>query len=102
MLGGYFTDHGTVTIAGHVIAGWRWVFYLNIPIGLVALFMIIAKMPKLSPASKGTIDYVGAVLIVAACVPLLLACSSSNPARPTPRRPTFRPRSRRFSAPSAR
>jgi EmrB/QacA subfamily drug resistance transporter len=73
LLGGYFTDHGTVTIAGHVIAGWRWVFYLNIPIGLVALFMIIAKMPKLLPASKGTIDYVGAVLIVAACVPLLLA-----------------------------
>lgn len=73
LLGGYFTDHGTVTIAGHVIAGWRWVFYLNIPIGLVALFMIIAKMPKLSHASKGTIDYVGAVLIVAACVPLLLA-----------------------------
>src|SRR5580693_8973950 len=73
LLGGYFTDHGTVTIAGHVIAGWRWVFYLNIPIGLVALFMIIAKMPKLSHASKGTIDYLGAVLIVAACVPLLLA-----------------------------
>jgi MFS family permease len=41
--------------------------------GLVALFMVIAKMPKLSHASKGTIDYLGAVLIVAACVPLLLA-----------------------------
>lgn len=73
LLGGYFTDHGTVTIAGHLIAGWRWVFYLNIPIGLVALFMIIAKMPKLSHAAKGTIDYLGAILIVAACVPLLLA-----------------------------
>jgi EmrB/QacA subfamily drug resistance transporter len=73
LLGGYFTDHGTVTIAGQVIAGWRWVFYLNIPVGLVALFMIVAKMPKLSHAAKGTIDYLGAVLIVAACVPLLLA-----------------------------
>jgi EmrB/QacA subfamily drug resistance transporter len=73
LLGGYFTDHGTVTIAGHVIAGWRWVFYLNIPLGLVALFMIIAKMPKLSHAARGKIDYLGAVLIVAACVPLLLA-----------------------------
>lgn len=72
LLGGYFTDHGTVTIAGHLIAGWRWVFYLNIPVGLVALFMIVAKMPKLSHAAKGTIDYLGAVLIVAACVPLLL------------------------------
>jgi EmrB/QacA subfamily drug resistance transporter len=73
LLGGYFTDHGTVTIAGHLIAGWRWVFYLNIPVGLIALFMIIAKMPKLSHAAKGSIDYLGAVLIVAACVPLLLA-----------------------------
>ena len=73
VLGGYFTDHGTVTLAGHLIAGWRWVFYLNIPVGLVALFMIIAKMPKLSHAAMGTIDYLGAILIVVACVPLLLA-----------------------------
>ncbi len=73
LLGGYFTDHGTVTIGGHVIEGWRWVFYLNLPMGLIALFMVIAKMPKLSHAAKGSIDYLGAVLIVAACVPLLLA-----------------------------
>jgi EmrB/QacA subfamily drug resistance transporter len=73
LLGGYFTDHGTLVIAGHVVEGWRWVFYLNLPVGLVALFMVIAKMPKLSHASKGSIDYLGAVLIVAACVPLLLA-----------------------------
>jgi len=73
LLGGYFTDHGTVSIAGHVVEGWRWVFYLNLPVGLVALFMVIAKMPKLSHAAKGSIDYLGAVLIAAACIPLLLA-----------------------------
>ena len=73
LLGGYFTDHGTVTIAGHTVEGWRWVFYLNLPMGLIALFMVIAKMPKLSHAAKGSIDYLGAVLIVASCVPLLLA-----------------------------
>jgi len=73
LLGGYFTDHGTVSFAGHVIAGWRWVFYLNVPLGLVALFMVSVKMPKLSHASKGSIDYLGAVLIIGACVPLLLA-----------------------------
>src|ERR1700743_753607 len=72
LLGGYFTDHGTVTIAGHVIAGWRWVFYLTLPMGMIALFMVIAKMPKLSHAAKGKIDFLGALLIVAACVPLLL------------------------------
>lgn len=73
LLGGYFTDHGTVSIAGHTVEGWRWVFYLNLPMGLVALFMVIAKMPKLSHAARGSIDYPGAVLIVASCVPLLLA-----------------------------
>jgi EmrB/QacA subfamily drug resistance transporter len=73
LIGGYFTDHGTVTLFGHVVAGWRWVFYLNLPIGMVALFMVIAQMPKLSHARKGRVDYLGAALIVMACVPLLLA-----------------------------
>src|SRR5271167_2666466 len=73
LLGGYFTDHGTMNIAGYVVEGWRWVFYLYLPVGLVALFMVVAKMPKLSHASKGSIDFLGAILIVAACVPLLLA-----------------------------
>jgi EmrB/QacA subfamily drug resistance transporter len=73
LIGGYFTDHGTVTLFGHVVSGWRWVFYLNLPIGLVALFMVIARMPKLSHARGGQVDYLGAALIVTACVPLLLA-----------------------------
>jgi EmrB/QacA subfamily drug resistance transporter len=73
LIGGYFTDHGTVAVAGHVVAGWRWVFYLNLPVGLIALFMVMAKMPRLSEGTKGKIDYLGAVLIVTACVPLLLA-----------------------------
>jgi EmrB/QacA subfamily drug resistance transporter len=75
LLGGYFTDHGTVSFAGHVIAGWRWVFYLNVPLALAALFMVIFEMPKLSHAAKGSIDYLGALLIVSACVPLLLGLS---------------------------
>jgi EmrB/QacA subfamily drug resistance transporter len=73
LLGGYFTDHGSVTLFGHHVEGWRWVFYLNVPLGLVALFMVVARMPKLSHAARGSIDYLGAVLIVFACVPLLLA-----------------------------
>ena len=73
LLGGYFTDHGTVTILGHVVAGWRWVFYLNLPVGLVALFMVTSKMPKLSHKARGKIDYLGALFIISGCVPLLLA-----------------------------
>ena len=73
LIGGYFTDHGTVSLAGHVIAGWRWVFYLNLPLSVLSLFMIIVKMPKMSHQAKGKIDFIGAALIIATVVPLLLA-----------------------------
>ena len=73
LLGGYFTDRGTVTLFCHVVAGWRWVFYLNLPVGLVALIMVIAKMPLLRHASKGKIDFAGAGLLIGGCMPLLLA-----------------------------
>jgi len=73
LIGGYFTDHGTMTIAGHLVAGWRWVFYLNLPLSLLSLFMIIVKMPKMSHQAKGRIDFIGAGLIIATFVPLLLA-----------------------------
>ena len=46
-IGGFFTDHGTVTLLGHEVAGWRWVFYVNLPLGLLALFMIVYRMPTL-------------------------------------------------------
>jgi hypothetical protein len=73
LVGGFFTDHGTVTIAGWEIAGWRWVFYVNLPLGLCSLLLILAKMPPLRPErGDGKIDYLGAMLFVAASVPLLL------------------------------
>lgn len=73
VIGGFFTDHGTVEIAGHVVAGWRWVFYVNLPLSLVSLFLVLTRMPHLAHQAKGRIDLIGAVLIVAAVVPLLLA-----------------------------
>lgn len=73
LIGGFFTDHGTVQLLGHTVAGWRWVFYLNLPLSLLSLFMIIVKMPKMSHAAKGRIDFVGSGLIIATVVPFLLA-----------------------------
>ncbi|MDB5456079.1 MAG: drug resistance transporter, EmrB/QacA subfamily, partial [Caulobacter sp.] len=75
LIGGYFTDHGTVHIGSHVVAGWRWVFYVNLPLSLLSLFMILVKMPVLAHRRSGAVDYPGALLLVVAFVPLLLALS---------------------------
>ncbi len=73
IVGGWFTDHGSVDILGTHIAGWRWVFYLNLPTSVLALFMIGAKMPDLGVRSGHKIDYFGAVLIVVSIGALMLA-----------------------------
>ncbi len=74
IIGGFFTDHGSVTLLGYAVAGWRWVFYVNLPLGLVALYLIASKMPLLKAGSGGgKIDFAGAGLILSAFVPLLLA-----------------------------
>ena len=82
LVGGYFTDHGTVELLGHVIAGWRWVFYVNLPLGMLALFLVLVEMPKMSHQAKGKIDFIGAALIVACIVPLLLALTFGGHMRP--------------------
>lgn len=62
-LGGYLTDS----------LNWRWVFYVNIPIGILAFFFILRTMPTLASGIKATIDWAGAGTLVLAVVPLLLA-----------------------------
>ncbi len=71
-IGGFLTDHGTFRVAGHEVAGWRWVFYVNLPLGLLALFMIMYRMPVLRHGAGGHIDYLGAVLVVLTAATLLL------------------------------
>ena len=63
LLGGFLTDQ----------ISWRWVFYVNVPIGLVAIFFIITRLPVLASGLKSKVDYLGAILIVVFTVPLLLA-----------------------------
>ena len=72
-IGGFFTDHGTVTLLGYEVAGWRWVFYVNLPLGALALFMIIYRMPTLRQGTGGSIDYLGALLVVVTAATALLA-----------------------------
>ncbi|MGH8877277.1 MAG: MFS transporter, partial [Stackebrandtia sp.] len=73
---------GFSSVAGPLLGGWladldwRWIFYINLPTGIVALVMI-DRMLKLVKTEKRRhkIDYVGAAFLVAAVVCLLLATS---------------------------
>lgn len=62
LLGGWFTDG----------PGWRWIFWINLPIGMVALVVtsMALKMPKVR--REHTIDYLGAALVVASVSSILL------------------------------
>ena len=65
LLGGWITDN----------ASWRWVFYVNIPVGVAALVVAIIALPGHVTVHKHRIDYGGAAILVAAAVPLLLGFS---------------------------
>ncbi|MEN9749841.1 MAG: hypothetical protein RL149_919 [Actinomycetota bacterium] len=60
------------------INGWRWVFLVNIPVGAVALFMVVTFLHVPHTPKPHRIDWWGAVTIVLAVVPLLLVAENGN------------------------
>jgi MFS family permease len=72
LAGGFLTDHGGSLL--HGVSGWRWIFYVNVPFGLFALYILVTRMPKLAPEGPPRPpDALSTALLIASLTPLILA-----------------------------
>jgi MFS family permease len=65
LLGGFFVDQ----------ISWRWVFYVNMPIGVIAILIVVFKLQLRTPHNRHRIDYVGATLLSGGVAALILLTS---------------------------
>jgi EmrB/QacA subfamily drug resistance transporter len=67
VLGGFFASHAVIL----GVAGWRWVFLVNVPLGIAALFVVYRTLHVHHQRREARIDWWGAVAMIVALVPLL-------------------------------
>ena len=65
LLGGFFTSS----------LSWRWIFYVNVPVGVLAFAVLAATLPTVKEQVRRQIDYLGAALLALALVGIVLACT---------------------------
>jgi EmrB/QacA subfamily drug resistance transporter len=73
---------GISSVAGPLLGGvivqsisWRWIFYVNLPVGLVALAVLSVTLPATGQVSRPSIDYLGATLLAGALSAIVLVTS---------------------------
>jgi EmrB/QacA subfamily drug resistance transporter len=72
LVGGFLTDRAGGVIPG--VEGWRWVFYVNVPVGAAALWFILRRMPPLEPrGERAPPDLLSAALLIGGLVPLIFS-----------------------------
>ncbi len=84
---GYFAlTFGTASVLGPVLGGffadgpgWQWIFFINVPLGLLALVITSAALKMPHVRRDHSIDYLGAAVIVAAVSSLLLYTAWAGP-----------------------
>jgi EmrB/QacA subfamily drug resistance transporter len=74
VIGGAFAGQGTLL----GIDGWRWIFYINVPIGLLALAVVLKTLHLPKRVNEHRVDYLGAALLTSAVVPLLLVAEKGS------------------------
>lgn len=75
LLGGFLTDENNIL---GLMTSWRWTFFINIPIGVVAFILIAIYSPGLKNNKKPSIDYKGAALLTLGLATLVLAVDNTE------------------------